>query len=291
MDAFVRRRMHERPLPAEFGLAPSLAHGGGSSRPDADTVVGILSRTVERHVVPQLVLSHRVPVVRRKAAAVPTQAEIRAFTALSLDEDGQALLAYIDALRARGVTLETVFLQLLTPAANLLGDMWTDDERDFAEITIASWRLQQAMVALTEDFIAEGNQASNGGVMLIAPCPGEQHVFGAMMASRFFQREGWNVYAEFESSCDGLACQCKRMWFDAVAFSLHQNGHADMLAEAVRQVRAASCNPTLHVMLGGWAFHSSPELAARVGGDYVAHDIKNATQHLTALLAERALQG
>ncbi len=291
MDAFVRRRMAERPLPADYGLEPALAHGGGSSRPDADTVVGILSRTVERHVVPQLVLSHRVPAVRPKAWTVPTKAEIRAFTALSLDEDGQALLAYIDAVRARGVSLETVFLRLLAPAVNLLGEMWTDDERDFAEITIASWRLQQAMVALTEDFIAEGNHLSNGGVMLVAPCPGEQHVFSAMMASRFFQREGWNVYAEFESSCDGLARQCKRMWFDAVALSLHQDGRVDVLAEAVRQLRAASCNPALHVMLGGWAFRSSPELAARVGGDYVAHDIKNATQHLRALLAERALQG
>jgi MerR family transcriptional regulator, light-induced transcriptional regulator len=288
MDGFVRRGMTERP---EFGLATQVAYGGGRPGPDAATVIAILARTIERHVVPQLVSSHRDLLAARKMTTVPSATEIRAFTELSLDQDGQAMLAYIDALRARGVSLETIFLRLLAPAANLLGDMWTEDDRDCAEITVASWRLQQTMVALTEDFLADSDRTANGGVVLVAPCPGEQHVFGAMMASRFFLRDGWNVYAEFESSCDSLTRQCELMWFDVVALSLYQDAHADLLAEAVRRIRAASCNPALHVMLGGWVFRSSPGLAARVGGDSVAYDIKHATQHLTALLAERALQG
>ena len=196
MDAFVRRRMHERPLSAEFGLAPGLAHGGGSSRRRRRHRASASSPARSSvDVVPRLSLSRRTPSRSATAATVPTPAEIRAFTALAWTQDAPALRSPTSMQCARAASRSKPSPSICwrrPPACSATCGPTTMRLRRSHH---RRWRLQQALVALHRGIPApSGNRPRTAACMLLAPCPGEQHVFGAVDGrAEFFRRDGWNV--------------------------------------------------------------------------------------------------
>ena len=50
------------------------------------------------------------------------------------------------------------------------------------------------------------------------------------------------------------------------------DGRIDALARAIREIRRASRNPKIGVLVGGQAFTEQPELTALVGADATATD-------------------
>lgn len=240
-----------------------------------------LARTIEGEIIPRLKLAHGatgpgqaengMPVVL-DSHRVPNAADIEAFTKLIIAQDASVALAHVELLRAHGLPLDCLFLDLLAPSAQLLGDLWLADECSFIDVTIGLARLQQVLRELSPQFDAESpDEAHPRRRILLMPAPGEQHAFGLSLVEHFLRRAGWEVTV---SSTDNTAVSklLRREWFTLVGFSMSSVGLLEGLQSCIRSLRQVSRNPGIAFLVGGSAFNDQPSLVSRVGADAMAGD-------------------
>lgn len=256
----------------------------------------LMMQTIEADVVPRLVMARRVPVLAVGAARGDTPdagAEtVVDFTQIVLTRPSGAVATFVDAMRANGATAENVFVDLLTPTARRMGDLWVADLCSFADVTLGLLRLQQLMRSLSPTFQSEKARQWHGRQILLLPQPGEQHTFGLLMVAEFFQRAGWDVWSRPLESATELGGIVRKQWFAVAGLSISSERHLDALSLGIQDIRRDSRNPAIAVMVGGSLFVEHPELVAQVGADATAADGLQATMRaedlLTKALAVRA---
>jgi methanogenic corrinoid protein MtbC1 len=233
-----------------------------------------LIRAIEDEVIPRLVLSGRAvkPVVHpgvSPAAAVVGDC-IAEFVALLLRGDTELAHRYIDTVQVRGASRESIYLELMAPAARVLGRMWEEDLCTFSDVTLALCRLHDILRQMS---IPQEQEATpSGRRLLLTPVPGEQHTFGLLMVADCFRRGGWDVRVETSMSSAELLTLVRHEWFTIVGLSVACDAHLDGVASALNAMRKSSRNKALGVMVGGPVFTLQPELAIKVGADATARD-------------------
>ena len=247
-----------------------------------------LVRTVEAEIVPRLLLSRRsAPMASVPAGAdAPDAGDTAELARLLLNFDVEVPLAYVETIRHRGISVQQIYLQLLAPAARRLGLLWDRDECDFVQVTIALGRLHQLLQRLSLLQLDAPRRDANGQVRraLLATAPGERHAFGILLVTQFFRHHGWEVWNEFPESGQELFDVVRAHRFSLVGLSAATEPQLNGLASMIRQLRRASMNPALCVMVGGPLLVTHPELARRLGADATACEAREA-----ALCAESAL--
>ncbi len=247
-------------------------------------------RTIEADIIPRLVHAHRpAPEAPPVApAAVVQAADVSRFVALVLSAGDAAWTDFIAALRDRGLSVETLYLDLLAPAARELGTMWEDDTALFSDVTVAVGRLHRIMRTLSPAFGSEIDVPADGRRALLIPAPGEQHTFGLSMVAEFFRRAGWDVVCDLDSRTVDPVALVRGEWFDVVGISVGVEARLDWLKSGIAAVRHASRNRAIGVMVGGPVFATDPGVVARVGADATAPDGQQAPALAERLLEERA---
>ena len=253
-------------------------------------IQSIIEQTVEQSVIPRLLLARRdaaapAATTRSAGASLVSSEHVAELVAMVVAREEASAIAYVEALHAGGIPAETLYLDLLAPTARHLGQMWTDDDCDFTDVTVGLFLLQNALRELGSNF--QSNEATDATAprALLVPLPGEQHTFGLSMVFDFFRRAGWNAWSGPVASDDELAAMLRNAWFDVVGFSLACDEQLQDATRAIRLVRKASRNPDVAVMVGGPGFAANPALAALVGADGTAVDGRQAVQQAKALLA------
>jgi len=235
-----------------------------------------LVRVIEGEIVPRLVLTRSQPVQSEVPHAAegrsPDATDVRELVRLLLAHDVAVASAYVETVRQRGATLDLVCLELLAPAARELGLLWEEDECDFMQVTLALCRLHQVLRELSAEFRCEEPERQLQRRILLAPCPGEQHTFGISVVSQFLQRAGWDVWREFPATKAEILELVKENWFAVVGLSVGSNLRLEDIASTIRQIRAASRNREVGVLIGGPMLLAKPELVELVGADGTAAD-------------------
>jgi hypothetical protein len=264
-----------------------------SPRRETEKKKAAFERAVEFEIVPRLVLAHQN---HAKAAPVAHTypADIEEFAELILGRSEDAAAARVQSLHQSGVPLEKIYLNLLAPTARYLKYQWLDDRRDFAEVTLGLWRLQQLLREFSTSFKGNSEKAS-GLRALLTPGPGEPHdlgylMFGLVLLGEFFRRDGWDAWIEPAPDAQALSNVIHNEWFDVVEFIVSGEKRLDELAASIKMIRKASLNRSLGVLVCGQAFIEHPELVLLVGGDMPAADPRNAAdeaQKLVRAIASR----
>lgn len=148
-------------------------------RPAAEERMTRLVKTLEAEVIPRLVEAHRAMPVSEAVPEVcvcppPTATEVEAFVQLVLRRDDVPIASCIETLRGKGMPIEVLYLDLLAPAANHLGYLWTEDLCDFTDVTIALGRLQHLLQELSPAFGTEVEFPANARRALLVPAPGDR---------------------------------------------------------------------------------------------------------------------
>lgn len=236
-----------------------------------------LARVIEADVIPRLMLARGLqptPPTTRRALEVHEQ-DIDDFAAMMVALDLRRANVIVASAIESGVDLETILLDLLAPTAQRLGQMWVDDEMTFTDVTVGLCSLQNVMRSLAAGDLAEPKTMIDGRV-LVAATPGEQHTFGVLVLETLFRRAGWDTVGMPLADSDEICAAVSRRDFVIVGFSLARESALDELARLIRDVRAASRNETLTVMVGGRVFNDDPGLARRIGADLTARDGREA---------------
>ena len=190
--------------------------------------------------------------------------------ALAGDDDGMAEL--LRTRYAGGRDADRLCRELLEPAAHQLGDWWCEDICDSFEVTLALSKLQSLVRRLDADRPEPLRVVIEGRRVLVSPSPRETHMLGATVLGGFFRRAGWSVQAEFPQNDADLIGLVSSHWFDALALTLSdvftRRERLAALVKTITDVRAASRNPAMAVLVGGRAFRMLREQEPeQVGAD------------------------
>lgn len=246
-----------------------------------------VSAAVERRVVPWIVLAHRPAGQPRRtdsADAGPTTDDVAALAEAARRNDLAAAVALMDRLCAAGAPLDRLYLDLISPAAALLGQMWHDDTASMAEVTIGLACLQRLVHAFGPAFHQDDLPPDPRRRVLLAPLPGEQHSFALVLLTEFLRRAGWDADNGRVLSCAELCDLLRREWFALAGISVSCTNRLDTIAATIHALRQASRNRALGILVGGPLFVAHPELVAQVGADAMAVDGRHAVVQADSLL-------
>jgi len=246
-----------------------------------------LVKTIEGSILPHIVEHHlqsdRLVNGQLNVPAHPSVSEAHtdALMNLLLQDDAGPSANYVKELFAQGVELEELYLNLLTPVARNLGEMWDNDDADFTQVTVALWRIKQLMYDLSPIFQEYAEYKQQGKSVMLVPLPGSQHTLGLFMVSEFFARAGWRVWGELAATEADILCMVKTQWFDVVGLSASLQEQFPDLKRMISEVRAASLNPHVGIMIGSPVFNQNPKLIDDLGADMVGIDAVDALEKAT----------
>lgn len=271
-------------------------HGpGASSRPARadslgdDQAAALLLRTIEAEIIPRLMLAHRPcsndDRIPDRAHCDVDPADVDTLCKIILGRDPGAALTYVQSRRAEGLSLDKVYLNLLSPVAQRLGALWEADLCDFTQVTVALWRLQQIVHEYSPTFQREGDGCQPPRRALLVPAPGSQHTLGVVIVGEFFRRAGWDVGGDPRAGLGDIQGVLSREWYDLVGVSVGRECKVDEVASAILGFRKASLNRAVVVMVGGPAMALMTDLVTRVGADGSAPDAPTAVIEADRLLA------
>ena len=259
--------------------------------PEGRVRAGHLVRTLEHQVIPRVVQAHRGPA---GAELIPAEGDLRQFVAHLMTGDEAGVQADVQRLRGQGVSVESLYLHLLAPAACMLGSLWDQDLCDFPAVTVGTGRLQRLLRELSPDFEGEATprQPPTGPVrrILLVQPPQEQHSFGLSMVASFFRREGWLVDGGVGTTSPEPALRAQADWFDVVGYSCGSQSRVAWMRDSITSLRLMSRNPGVVVMVGGPVFQQQPEWVQWVGADVCAAEAHLAPMLAGGLLAAKASQ-
>ena len=233
-----------------------------------------LARIMSNEIVPRLLqihtdaMLHAPPIDVLIGALRPTSTDVDALAHIVLGEDLEAAARYVTIMRERGLSMETLYVDLLEPTARHLGEMWDNDECDFIDVTVGVGRLQNLLAIFNETYALP--LLGTLRRVLMSTTPGNQHSFGASMVERLLSAAGWQVDTEYSGNADEIIASVRRKWFAVIGLTAGSDGQLDVLQSIIVQIRKESQNQAIGVMVGGPIFTANPELAIEIGADMTA---------------------
>jgi methanogenic corrinoid protein MtbC1 len=202
---------------------------------------------------------------------------------------------YLQTLRDQGATLETLFLDVLQPAARILGTRWKEDSCSFVDVTTGLWQLQQIFHRLLHDFQQEPPSGSSNDFVDVSPrpsaffCtpPGAHHRLGVQMVSAFFCRAGWQTGLSFGETTTQIGAEAKRFAPDLLGISLSCEQDMREAPAFILALKQATIKTTPILMIGGPGPLLFPELALACQADVIAGDAPEALSSAWDCLVRR----
>jgi len=236
-----------------------------------DIPVAELTSMVEGEIIPRLFQSHSQAVARPYRPDKPLGMEsAKGFVQTILSKNPDTLTAIVATMRAERMSDDTIYADLLAPAARLLIELWQDDDVSYTEVTIGLGRLQQLVRSLAGSTPYNGESDPMSRSALFAPCPGEQQTFGFFMIEELFRWSGWRTWIETSSTKDELVANVRCHWFDMLCLGVSRSGNFEDVDATIKSVRRASRNRDIFVLVNGRPFIERPETLAAVGADAFA---------------------
>jgi len=195
---------------------------------------------------------------------------VREFARVILSRNPDALGACVERLRTRGVYADRLYADLLAPAANLLADLWHEDELSSSEVTIGLSRLHHLVHDMESATAYNGESNPSARSCLFSPRAGEQQTFGFYIIEELFRWSGWRTWIETAATDADMVADVRCNWFDTFCLSVSRSTDLHDVAMTIDKVRRASRNRDLFVLVSGRPFIERPDLIATVGANAVA---------------------
>ncbi len=228
---------------------------------------------IENIIVPRLLMSH----VNNRKAVAEEQVSFRNvvlsdFITLTTKDDPDSAIDYVRHLLASGVTFQEVLLDLMAPAARILGERWDQDKASFVEVALGVARMHRILREFDGVPSQLWSNAGYGRHALLMPVPGEKHSFGLRLVQEFLLRESWTVTNQPVDNVAQLGTLVAHEHYDIVGFSISGVTVVEPFLESIKIVRKMSKNRQVKVIVGGHLFVERPDLIDSCGSDAYAVD-------------------
>lgn len=273
------------------GLRSGAVHGEKGSQPGSAVPrgPGSVNSLIEEQIIPRLLIAHSSDVPRNRATGALSvdPSDAASFASLPLDLDAEDLLEVVEGFLQRGVSVESVFIDLLAPSARRLGQHWEEDECDFLDVTMGLWRLQEVMRQVALRYPADDSGGNFTRSALFSPVPGDRHALGTLMIEEVFARAGWQTEALIEPKRKELLQIVAERHFDVVGLTVSCDCTNASLANLICAIRSVSRAPKVQVFIGGRMVNANPGIVDEVGADGTAPDARSALVLAEKLVARK----
>ncbi|MDM7957664.1 B12-binding domain-containing protein [Blastomonas sp.] len=286
-------RMSQFPadMPATMSSGTLPATGADDDANEFRNTSGMQSNDNVRDAAAQSTAGPNTAMAPKPAMALKTDAPrfddatVRAFASDVLIHEVDVLSDMVSAYLDQNIAPETLFIQLIAPAARELGEKWTRDECDFVDVTMGLWRLQSLLrtVALWAPPSPGWNLRTNKA--LFTAMPDDQHSLGTLIISECFQRAGWDVETLIEPQQSDILQALSTTSFDLVGLTVTTDFSIGAVPKLLTAMRSVSCNSNLAIMIGGPALGYDPVRARELGADGTAPDAEAALKMADELVS------
>ena len=171
---------------------------------------------------------------------------------------------------ASGSTVPELCLEVLFPAQQEVGRMWQIDEINVAEEHFATSTTKMILAQLR---LRASVRQPSGKSVLTASVMGNQHDIGLQAVADFFEMDGWKViHLGSDMPIPDLVQAVESYQPDLLALSVSLHTQLATLADTIQAVRDGEHGSVVKIIVGGWAFAESPDLASSLGADGYAAD-------------------
>lgn len=206
------------------------------------------------------------------------------FVALITRDGPQKTEQYITELLNLGMGIDLIVLELIPRIARKLGNQWASDSLSFAEVTIATGRLQKLIYSLDHLYQETRTSSSTAHSILVTAAPGSHHTLGPLILSNYFTWAGWSVLSESAPSERFIETTVTSKSLTAIAVSIADYDQLDRLPKLIQSIRSKSLNPAIIVLTGGSLYNADAMSFGHIKADIKSSTPEEALHQLNRIL-------
>ena len=206
------------------------------------------------------------------------------FVTLITRDGPQKTEQYITELLNLGMGIDLIVLELIPRIARKLGNQWASDNLSFADVTIATGRLQKLIYSLDHLYQETRTSPSTIHSILVTASPGSHHTLGPLILSNYFTWAGWNVLSESTPTQHYIEKIIASRSLTAIALSIADYDQLDQLPALIQSIRYKSLNPAIIVLTGGSLYNSDAMSFGHIKADIKSNTPEEALHQLNRIL-------
>lgn len=206
------------------------------------------------------------------------------FVALITRDGPQKTEQYITELLNLGMGIDLIVLELIPRIARKLGNQWASDSLSFAEVTIATGRLQKLIYSLDHLYQETRTSHTTTHSILVTAAPGSHHTLGPLILSNYFTWAGWSVLSESAPSERFIETTVSSKSLTAIAVSIADYDQLDRLPKLIQSIRSKSLNPAIIVLTGGSLYNADAMSFGHIKADIKSSTPEEALHQLNRIL-------
>jgi len=206
------------------------------------------------------------------------------FVALITRDGPQKTEQYITELLNLGMGIDLIVLELIPRIARKLGNQWASDSLSFAEVTIATGRLQKLIYSLDHLYQETRTSPTTTHSILVTAAPGSHHTLGPLILSNYFTWAGWSVLSESAPSERFIETTVASKSLTAIAVSIADYDQLDRLPKLIQSIRNKSLNPAIIVLTGGSLYNADAMSFGHIKADIKSSTPEEALHQLNRIL-------
>ncbi|MEL7097467.1 MAG: hypothetical protein AAGM84_01435 [Pseudomonadota bacterium] len=181
--------------------------------------------------------------------------------------------ATLEVLRGHRVPLDRIIDLYIPHAAHALGEMWTEDEIDFATVTVGVMRLQSLLGEASSEVFLQPNASHVYRALIVVP-QNEQHFLGALVAAAQMRRLGCETEVSFAEEQAALIQRARYDHTDMILFTCARASGLEPIGQSVLGIRNALTSPPV-MAVGGALRVPADVVQETTGADLVTTDVKD----------------
>jgi MerR family transcriptional regulator, light-induced transcriptional regulator len=185
------------------------------------------------------------------------------------DEEG---LRFVAAVRASGASIEAVYADYLSAAAERLGLWWNEGQLSFVDVTIGTSRIYAILRVISQTWAP--SQAMTRKSAAFAAVPGETHTLGVRMAADLCRRAGWDIDLLVGMTEAELVLAVERSDHRLIGLSSGGKHSLKSLGSLVTALRKSRIKP--YILVCGQVINEPAEVIRSIGADCVVCDLASA---------------
>ncbi len=198
-----------------------------------------------------------------------------------LEGDTKRAIGFVMDAASEGMSLATIYLEVLLPAEREIGRMWHGAEASVAEERVVSETTRRLMAILSYE-----NSPSDtmGKTVLAAAVASNAHDIGIRAVADLFEVAGWRVISLGANVPPAdVASASKFFEADLVVLAATLTTQLKQLQATIEAIRGVR-GDAVKILVGGNVFSDAPELWKELGADAHASGVEEAVEAGTQAL-------